>query len=164
MEETRDRLRGLRLWGSFPTESLRNENNCFINKTPQPPACTSSCAVAQSRLTLGDSVDCSPPGPSVHGISQARMLEWVSISFSRESSRPRDQTLISCISCVAGRFLTTEPLGKPPWARQHANENIGCRYRDVGSTFCNNQTYSKHAEDAYKLLSKSCPNRYTRKG
>ena len=39
----------------------------------------------------------SPPGSSVHGISQARMLEWDAVSFSRGSSQPRDQTRISCI-------------------------------------------------------------------
>ena len=42
-------------------------------------------------------MDWSPPNSSVHGISQVRMLEWVAISFSRGSSRPRDQTYISCI-------------------------------------------------------------------
>jgi len=42
-------------------------------------------------------MDCSPPGSSVHGILQARILEWVAISFSRGSSPPRDQTHISCI-------------------------------------------------------------------
>ena len=43
-------------------------------------------------------MDCSPPGCSVHGISQARLLEWVAISFSRGSSGPRDQTHVSCSS------------------------------------------------------------------
>ena len=47
---------------------------------------------------------------SVYGISRARILEWVAISFSRGLSRPRDRTHISC---NAGRFFTTEPLGKP---------------------------------------------------
>ena len=42
-------------------------------------------------------MDCSPPGSSVHGTSQARKLEWVAISFSRASSPPRDRTCISCI-------------------------------------------------------------------
>ena len=55
------------------------------------------CLVAQSRLTLFDPVDCSPPDSSVHGISQARILEWVAISFSRGSSQPRCQTHISCV-------------------------------------------------------------------
>ena len=57
-----------------------------------------------------NSMDCSPPGSSVHGISQARILEWVAISFSKGSSQPRGQT---CISCLAYRFFTTEPPGKP---------------------------------------------------
>ena len=46
--------------------------------------------LAQSCLTLGDSMDCSLAGSSVHGIFQSRILEWVSISYSRESSGPRD--------------------------------------------------------------------------
>ena len=59
--------------------------------------------VAQSCLTLCDPRDCSPPGSSVHGIFQARVLEWVAISFSRGSSQLRDWTLVSCI---AGRHFT----------------------------------------------------------
>ena len=55
-------------------------------------------------------MNCSPPASSVCGISQARILEWISISFSRGSSWPRDQT---CISCLADRFFTSEPPGKP---------------------------------------------------
>ena len=55
-------------------------------------------------------MDYSPLGSSVHGISQARILEWV-ISSSRGSSWPRYWT---CISCIAGVFLTTEPPGKHP--------------------------------------------------
>ena len=53
-------------------------------------------------------MDCNPPGSSVHEISQARILEWVAISVSRWSFWPIDQT---CISCLAGGFLTTEPVG-----------------------------------------------------
>ena len=53
---------------------------------------------------LCDPMDCNPPCSSVHGISQARIPEWASISFSRESSWPRDWNYISCI---AGRFFTT---------------------------------------------------------
>ena len=59
--------------------------------------------VAQSCLTLCDPVDCSLPGSSVHGIFQARILEWVAISFSRGPSWPRDQTWDSRI---AGRRFT----------------------------------------------------------
>ena len=53
-------------------------------------------------------MDCGPPGSSVHGISQARILEWVAISFSRGSSKPRDH--ISCISsCILYHWATREP-------------------------------------------------------
>ena len=53
--------------------------------------------VAQSCPTLCDPMDCSLPGSSIQGILQARILEWVAISFSRGSSQPRDQTQVSCI-------------------------------------------------------------------
>ena len=52
----------------------------------------SVCAQSLSCLTLSNSVVCGSPGSSVHGISQARILEWFAISFSRGSSRPRDGT------------------------------------------------------------------------
>ena len=57
-----------------------------------------------------DPVDCSPPGSSVRGISKISILEWVAISSSRGSPRPKDWTHVSCL---AGRFFTTEPPGKP---------------------------------------------------
>ena len=56
------------------------------------------CSVAQSCLTLSDPRDCSPPGFSVADISQARIVEWVVISFSRGSSQPRDWNCVSCNS------------------------------------------------------------------
>ena len=60
--------------------------------------------IAQKCLTFHNPMDCSLPGSSVHGISQARILEWVVISFSRGSSWPRDQTLVSWVSCI-GRWI-----------------------------------------------------------
>ena len=60
--------------------------------------CVCVCEVPQSCPTLCNPVDCSPPGSSVHGILQARILEWVAISFSRGSSRPRDWTWVSCFA------------------------------------------------------------------
>ena len=90
--------------------------------------CVYVCSVAQSASSL-QPLDCGPPGSSVHGISQARMLEWVAISFSRGSSQPRGWTCISCIShngrwilYLAGGFFTT-------WATWEAQE-IG-----IGSIF-----------------------------
>ena len=72
--------------------------------------------VFQSCLTPCNPMDCSPPGSSVHGILQVRILEWVAIFYSRVSSQPRDQ--ISCIGkwclfvCFFFLFDTTEPPGK----------------------------------------------------
>ena len=66
-----------------------------------------------SHVRLCDPVDYSPPGSLVYGLLQARILEWVAtLSFSRGSSQPRDLTRISCVSCTAGRFFTTEPPGE----------------------------------------------------
>ena len=67
----------------------------------------------QSCLSLCDPMDCNLPGSSVHGIFQARILEWVAISFSRGPSQPKDQTYISCSLTLAGRFFTSEPSEKP---------------------------------------------------
>ena len=58
---------------------------------------------AQSCPTLCGPMDCSLPGFSVHGTLQTRILEWVAVPFSMESSQPRDQTQVSCI---AGSFFT----------------------------------------------------------
>ena len=59
--------------------------------------------VAQSSPAFCDPIDCNPPGSSVHGILHERILEWTTISLSRRSSQPRDQTQVSCI---AGRLFT----------------------------------------------------------
>ena len=68
------------------------------------------CSVAWSCPPLCSPMDCNPPGSSVHGILQAKILEWVAIPFSKGTSWPRDQTWVSC---TAGRFfivwVTSEP-------------------------------------------------------
>ena len=78
------------------------------------------CVNAQSCLTLCNPMDCSPPGSSVHGILQARILEWV-IPFSRGSSQSRDRNQVSCI---AGRFFTT----KPPESRRQQKDQPSSKY------------------------------------
>ena len=62
------------------------------------------CSVAQSCPTLCNPMGCISPGPSVHGIFQARILEWVAISSSRGSCQPRDQTRVSYVSSI-GRWV-----------------------------------------------------------
>ena len=68
-------------------------------------------AFAQSYPTHCDPLYCIPPGSSVHGVFQARILEWVASSSSRRSSRPRDRT---CISCIGRRVLYEWGIGKAP--------------------------------------------------
>ena len=69
------------------------------------------CICAQLRLTLCDSMDCSLPGSTVHGIFQARILEWVAVSFSQGPSWPRDWTHIICISrWILYHWVTREAL------------------------------------------------------
>ena len=64
------------------------------------------CAkLSQLCPTLCNPMNCSPPGSSVHGILQTRILEWVSISFSKGSSQPRDQTCVSYVSCIGRQVL-----------------------------------------------------------
>ena len=71
------------------------------------------CLVTQSCPTLCDPMDYSPPGSSVHGISQARILEWVAISISKGSSLPRDRTWVS----FSGRFFAN-------WATREASISL----------------------------------------
>ena len=71
--------------------------------------------VTQSCPTLCDPMDCSPPGSLVHGIFQAWILEWVAISFSRGSSRPRDLTEVSHI--VGRRFTVWATRGKTEYRK-----------------------------------------------
>ena len=77
-------------------------------------ACACTCLVTQLCLTFCNPMDCNPPGSSVDGIFQARILEWVAISFSRGLSPPRDWTHVSCI---VGGFFTH-------WAIREAWKNI----------------------------------------
>ena len=73
--------------------------------------CVCVCVlVAQSCLTLRDPMDYSPPGSSIHGLLQARILEWVAIPFSRESFQPKDRTWVTP---TAGRCFTI-------WANREA--------------------------------------------
>ena len=69
-----------------------------------------ACVLSRfSCVRLCNPMDCSPPGSSIHGILQARILEWVAMPSSRGFSQPRDRTLVFCI---ADRFFTTQRLGK----------------------------------------------------
>ena len=73
-----------------PQESLSKNTGVGCHFLLQCMKLKSESEVAQSRPTPSDHMDCSPPGSSIHGIFQARVLEWVAIPFSRGSSQPKD--------------------------------------------------------------------------
>ena len=75
--------------------TARRFNHSILKEISPGCSLESESELAQSCLTLCNPMDCSPPGSSVHGILQARILEWVAISFARGSSHPRDRTWVS---------------------------------------------------------------------
>ena len=90
--------------------------------------------VTQSCLTLCDPMDYSLPGSSVHGILQARILEWVTITFSRGSSWHRDQTRVSY---TAGRFFTIRAISK--WKNETeilVTQSDSLQFHGLGLTKC----------------------------
>ena len=95
----------------MPDEAART-GRCLYPEIPQSLSflLESEKLVAQSCLTLCDPMDCSPPGSSVHGILQARILEWVTMPSSGGSSRPRDQTQVSALQADSS---PSGPPGKP---------------------------------------------------
>ena len=80
--------------------------------------------VAQLCLTVWDPVDCSLPGSCVHGILQASIPEWVAISSSRGSPRPRDRTLVSPFT---GRFFTAWATREAPWTACSGWRSLLCQ-------------------------------------
>ena len=77
-----------------------------------------------SCVQLCDPKDCSPPGSFVYETLQARILEWVAMTYSRGSSQPRDKICISCVSSIKVRFFTTEPPSKPTLISINKFKNI----------------------------------------
>ena len=100
-------------------------------------ACVLSC-LSHVQLFVTP-MDCSLSGPSVHGIFQTRILEWIAMPSSRESSRSRDQTHVSYVSCI-GKWILL-PLatpGSPSWGSNSSNSHgNGNFYSKIAvSLFC----------------------------
>ena len=107
------------------------EETTFLDHLIQPslPVCTR----AQSHPTVCDPVNCSLPGSSIHEIFQTRILEWVSISSSRGSSRPRIKPKSAVSPAWTGEFLTTESPGKPRlrWGTIISDSSEGWGYKNT---------------------------------
>ena len=111
--QRRDRTQVCHIAGGFFTSWATREahNLSFVVESCHLNSSLNECPAQW--LVLPDSLHpmvCSPPDSGVHGILHARILEWVAISFSRGSSRPRDWT---SILALAGMFFTSEAIGKP---------------------------------------------------
>ena len=81
------------------------------------------CSYAQSCPTLCNPMDCSPPGSSLCGIFQVRIVEWVAIAFSRGSSQPRTEPECLASSALAVGFFTTRATWKGPINQLYPNTN-----------------------------------------
>ena len=91
--------------------------------------------VAQPCPTLCDPMDCSLPGSSLHGILQARILEWVAISFSRGSSQPRDQTPASHIPGRRFNLWATREHFSPPLSNSQWLPALFCLWNKIQNSF-----------------------------
>ena len=114
--QKKDKVAGMRFGFSLQTSVIycNHKLNTVYKNTER------ESEVAQSCLTLCDTMDCSLSGFSIHGIFQARVPEWVAISFSSGSSWPRDQTQISC---TAGRWFTLSATREAPSQRQNTGKS-----------------------------------------
>ena len=104
--ETESRLEMTRAWEKGV---MRMSFRCWKSFGDCNDGCIMCVLVTQSCLPLSDPMNCSLWGFSVHGILQARILEWIAIPFFRGSFRPRVRTLVSCIG---GKFFTVWATGK----------------------------------------------------
>ena len=117
--DSADPLSSLTLWparqlGLHRRSTQQAQTDCFPLLKDGCPSCILGstwyihhqlCTCVQLSATLWYPIERSPPGSSVHGILQARIREWVAIISSRGSSRPRDGTCLSCVSCIGRRVL-----------------------------------------------------------
>ena len=113
------------------------------------------CVHAQSCPTLWDPTDGSPPGSSVQGVSQVRILKWVVISYFRGSSRLKDRTRVSSISCIwqadslplFATLWTAAHQAPPPWDPPGKNTGVGSHFllplRHLGSIMCTHRCLNK---------------------
>ena len=92
-------------------------------------------------------MDCTLPDSSIHGIFQARVLEWVAIAFSRESSQPRDQPQVDPISCIVGDAFTIWATREAGYA-EYIMQNEGLDESEAGIAIARrNVNNHRYADD-----------------
>ena len=103
-----------KLWIQVPESGGSNLEQHHPHLMPWPRLIRMHVFSRSVMLTFCNPMDCSPQGSSLHGILQARILEWAAISSFRGSFQLRDWTLVSCVSCIGRRILDS-------WATWEAN-------------------------------------------
>ena len=91
----------------------RNKMDTYVMKTRSDITALCCAQCPQSYLTLGDPMDCSPSGSSVHGLFRQEYWSGWPCPAPGDLPNPGIEPTSSCISCIAGRLFTAEPLGKP---------------------------------------------------
>ena len=123
--------------------------------------CVCVCVLSHSVVFISlKPIDFSPPGSSVHGTFQARILEWVVIPFSRGFFQSRDQT---CVSSLVGGFFATSITWEGQCVHMYACVWVWCVYPSTGQfIFCNhsNNPLLFYLSVPWKTLS-LCPCNYT---
>ena len=137
-------LKGRRLKERL-TEKKKDKFLWKTHSGPPAQACVCVYSVTQSCPTLCDPMDCSPPDSSVHGILQARIMEWVAMPSSRGSFQPRDWTHISCI---ASRFFTVWATREDKLSNHYLNHYL---WIHIFLTLCVMQIGSIHESISAKV-------------
>ena len=104
--------------------------------------------------TSCDPMDCSPPGSSVHGILQTRIVEWVVMPSARGSSQPRDQPLVSC---TAGGFFTYRAIWEAPLTTRHPGNSLNNEFKCLRLTQGSNPGLRHCRQILYQLSHKGSP-------
>ena len=99
-------------WDSGRQLQALESNPHFLGQLTFPSLSFLNDVFSRSVVSLCGPMDCSQPGSSVHGIPQARILEWVSVSSSRRSSQPKDRTQVSCLLRWQVGSLSLAPPGQ----------------------------------------------------
>ena len=104
----------------------KEESKCMWAFLQEERITVSHGQCVHAQWILRDPLDCSLPGSSVHGTLQAKILEWVAISFSRESSWPRDWTWVSCVSYIGRQVLYQLSPWENPIFFSHIEKGLNC--------------------------------------
>ena len=99
--------------------------------------------------------DCSPPGSSVHGIFQARILKWVTMPSSRRSSQPRDRTSVSSISCIGRQVLYHQRHLGSPYMQSTPSRMLGWMNWSLGFKITGRNISNLRCADDTTLMAES---------